>query len=157
MSLPEIAALHKSDAQLHTLLYIEGDSANLLLIESLMGHRPDIHLLSANDGLKGLSLAQANLPDIILTDIHLPGIGGFELLGKLQDNLATRHIPVVALSANAIPSDVEKGLAAGFYRYLTKPIKIDVFMATLDEALTLARTRADSRAISSDSTRSTAS
>ena len=157
LSMPEITALHKSDAQLHTLLYIEDDSANLLLIESLMGHRPDIHLLSANDGLKGLSLAQANLPDIILTDIHLPGIGGFELLGKLQDNLATRHIPVVGLSANAIPSDVEKGLAAGFYRYLTKPIKIDVFMAMLDEALTLARTRADSRATSSDSTRSTAS
>ena len=131
----------KNDTPLRTLLYIEDDPANLLLIESLMGHRPDIHLLSAQDGAQGLALTKAHLPDVILTDIHLPGINGIELLKILQDNPATRHIPVVALSANAIPSDIDKGLAAGFYRYLTKPIKIDVFMATLDAALLLATAR----------------
>ena len=135
------AALPKNDTPLRTLLYIEDDPANLLLIESLMGHRPDIHLLSAQDGAQGLALTKAHLPDVILTDIHLPGISGIELLKILQDNPATRHIPVVALSANAIPSDIDKGLAAGFYRYLTKPIKIDVFMATLDAALLLATAR----------------
>ena len=135
------AALPKNDTPLRTLLYIEDDPANLLLIESLMGHRPDIHLLSAQDGAQGLALTKAHLPDVILTDIHLPGINGIELLKILQDNPATRHIPVVALSANAIPADIDKGLAAGFYRYLTKPIKIDVFMATLDAALLLATAR----------------
>ncbi len=148
------AALLKNGTRLHTLLYIEDDPANLLLIESLMGHRPDIHLLSANDGLQGLTLAQAHLPDVILTDIHLPGISGLELVAKLLADPATAHIPVVALSANAIPSDINKGLAAGFYRYLTKPIKIDAFMATLDEALTLATTGAGGTASSSSSSSS---
>ena len=135
------AAGLKNDMPLRTLLYIEDDPANLLLIESLMGHRPDIHLLSAQDGAQGLALAKMHLPDVILTDIHLPGISGIELLKILQDNPATKHIPVVALSANAIPSDIDKGLATGFYRYLTKPIKIDVFMTTLDAALLLATAR----------------
>ena len=135
------AAWPKNDTPLRTLLYIEDDPANLLLIESLMGHRPDIHLLSAQDGAQGLALAKMHLPDVILTDIHLPGISGIELLKILQDNPATKHIPVVALSANAIPSDIDKGLATGFYRYLTKPIKIDVFMTTLDAALLLATAR----------------
>ena len=137
----EPAAWLKNDMPLRTLLYIEDDPANLLLIESLMGHRPDIHLLSAQDGAQGLALAKMHLPDVILTDIHLPGISGIELLKILQDNPATKHIPVVALSANAIPSDIDKGLATGFYRYLTKPIKIDVFMTTLDAALLLATAR----------------
>ena len=141
-----LAASLKSDTPVHTLLYIEDDPANLLLIESLMGCRPDIHMLSAQNGAQGLALAKAHLPDVILTDIHLPGIGGIELLKLLQDDPATRHIPVVALSANAIPSDIDKGLAAGFYRYLTKPIKIDVFMATLDAALLLATARSASTA-----------
>ena len=144
----KLATLLKSDTPIRTLLYIEDDPANLLLIESLMGHRPDIHMLSAQDGTQGLALAKAHLPDVILTDIHLPGISGIELLKLLQDNPATRHIPVVALSANAIPSDIDKGLAAGFYRYLTKPIKIDVFMATLDAAFLLATTSSASTASS---------
>ena len=143
-----LAASLKSDTPVHTLLYIEDDPANLLLIESLMGCRPDIHMLSAQNGAQGLALAKAHLPDVILTDIHLPGISGIELLKILQDNPATRHIPVVALSANAIPSDIDKGLAAGFYRYLTKPIKIDVFMATLDAALLLATASSASTASS---------
>ena len=141
-----LAASLKSDTPVHTLLYIEDDPANLLLIESLMGCRPDIHMLSAQNGAQGLALAKAHLPDVILTDIHLPGLSGIELLKILQDDPATRHIPVVALSANAIPSDIDKGLAAGFYRYLTKPIKIDVFMATLDEALLLSTARSASTA-----------
>ena len=148
----KMTAGFKSHVQLHTLLYIEDDPANLLLIESLMAHRPDIRLLSANHAAQGLAMAQARLPDVILTDIHLPGMSGIELLKILHDDPATARIPVVALSANAIPSDIDKGLAAGFYRYLTKPIKIDAFMDTLDAALALAKTRADSSAsINSDS------
>ena len=150
----KLAALLKSDTPLHTLLYIEDDPANLLLIESLMGHRPDIHLMSAQDGAQGLVMTRAHLPDVILTDIHLPDINGIELLKVLLDDPATAHIPVVALSANAIPSDIDKGLVAGFYRYLTKPIKIDAFMATIDEALALATTRAGSTASSNSNNNS---
>jgi len=76
---------------------------------------------------------------MILMDINLPGISGVQALKILREDAATAHIPVVALSANAIPRDIRKGLEAGFFRYLTKPIKIDEFMATLDVTLDLAR------------------
>ena len=75
-------------------------------------------------------------------DINLPGISGIGALKILADDPATAHIPVVALSANAIPRDIEKGLEAGFFRYLTKPIKVDEFMKTLDIALDYAQTQA---------------
>jgi CheY-like chemotaxis protein len=73
-------------------------------------------------------------------DINLPGISGFEALQVLHESDITAHIPVIALSANAMPRDIEKGLDAGFFRYLTKPIKVAEFMRTLDEALKFAKT-----------------
>jgi len=76
---------------------------------------------------------------VILMDINLPGISGITAMKMLADSTATAHIPVIALSANAMPRDIEKGLEAGFYRYLTKPIKVIEFMDTLDEALAFAR------------------
>ena len=75
---------------------------------------------------------------MVLTDINLPDINGFEVLKILRSDPATAHIPVVAISANAMPRDVEKGLAAGFFRYLTKPIKVNEFMDTLNVALEFA-------------------
>ena len=75
-------------------------------------------------------------------DINLPGISGIEALRILREDPATAHIPVVALSANAMPRDIEKGLQAGFFRYLTKPIKVNEFMHTLDAALEFARQEA---------------
>jgi CheY-like chemotaxis protein len=73
-------------------------------------------------------------------DINLPGISGIEALRMLADDPITAHIPVVALSANAIPRDIAKGLEAGFFRYLTKPIKVNEFMDTLEAALKCAKT-----------------
>jgi CheY-like chemotaxis protein len=122
-------------APLRTLLYVEDNPANLKLIEQLIARRSDIRLLTARDGSLGIQLARANLPDVILMDINLPGISGIEALKILRQDPSTAHIPVMALSANAMPRDVEKGLQAGFFRYLTKPIKIDEFMATLEAAL----------------------
>jgi CheY-like chemotaxis protein len=129
------------DAQLRTLLYVEDNPANLMLVEDLVARRPDIRLLSARDGNRGIEIARAALPDVILMDINLPGISGIRALGILAEDPATAHIPVIALSANAMPRDIEKGLEAGFFRYLTKPIKVNEFMATLDMALNLAQTR----------------
>ena len=126
--------------QLRSLLYVEDNPANLLLVEDLIARRPDVRLLSARDGNRGIEIARASRPDVILMDINLPGISGIKALRILAEDPATAHIPVIALSANAMPRDIEKGLEAGFFRYLTKPIKVSEFMDTLDVALKFAKT-----------------
>ncbi len=131
---PEV---HRGAAR-RMLLYVEDNPANLQLVEQLIARRADLRLLSAKDGIVGIQLARDNHPDVILMDINLPGISGIEALKILREDSATAHIPVVALSANAMPLDIEKGLQAGFFRYLTKPIKISEFMQTLDLALEFA-------------------
>ena len=130
-----------ADPQSRTLLYVEDNPANLMLVEDLIARRPDIRLLTARDGNGGIEIARSAKPDVILMDINLPGISGIKALAILAADPATAHIPVVALSANAIPLDVEKGLEAGFFRYLTKPIKVNEFMDTLDVALKFANTQ----------------
>ena len=118
-----------------TLLYVEDNPANLTLVEQLIARRTDLKLLTAVDGHLGIQLARAFQPDVILMDINLPGISGFGVLKILGVDPATSHIPVIALSANAVPRDIEKGIEAGFFRYLTKPIKVVEFMDALDVAL----------------------
>ena len=135
-------ATTQGNAQLQTLLYVEDNPANLMLVEDLIARRPDIHLLSARDGIRGVEMAHAALPDVILMDINLPGISGIKALEILAQDPITAHIPVIALSANAIPRDIEKGLEAGFFRYLTKPIMINEFMETVDLALKFAKSQA---------------
>ena len=125
------------DAPLRTLLYVEDNPANLMLVEQLIARRSDIRLLTAVNGTLGIELARSSRPEVILMDINLPGISGIEALKVLREDPATAHIPIVALSANAMASDIQKGLEAGFFRYLTKPIKINEFMDTLDLALRL--------------------
>jgi PAS domain S-box-containing protein len=125
-------------ARLRTLLYVEDNPANLKLVEQLIARRADMRLLSARDGNLGIQLARINQPEVILMDINLPGISGIEALKILREDPATAHIPVIALSANAMPRDIEKGLQAGFFRYLTKPIKINEFIDTLEVALEFA-------------------
>ena len=132
-------ALNKSGAQVYTLLYVEDNPANMMLVEDLIARRPDIRFLSARDAIRGIEIAHASVPDVILMDINLPGISGLDALKILAEDPVTRHIPVVALSANAMPGDIEKGLKAGFYRYLTKPIMVNEFMATLDTTLKFAK------------------
>ncbi len=118
-----------------TLLYVEDNPANLALVEQLIARRGDLKLLTAIDAHLGIELARAYLPDVILMDINLPGMSGYGALKRLQDDPLTAHIPVLALSANAVPRDIEKGLEAGFFRYLTKPIRVHEFMNALDLAL----------------------
>ena len=118
-----------------TLLYVEDNPANLELVAQLIARRPDLRLLSAADGVTGVEIAGLYLPDVILMDINLPGISGTEAMLRIRANPATSAIPVIALSANAILRDIEKGLAAGFFDYLTKPIKVVQFMDALTRAL----------------------
>jgi CheY-like chemotaxis protein len=142
MEYPEISQAQVGDgAPLRTLLYIEDNPANLQLVEQLIARRPDMRLLSARDGTRGVQLARANLPDVILMDINLPGISGIDALKILREDKETAQIPIVALSANAMPRDIEKGLHAGFFRYLTKPIRVSEFMTTIDSALEFAASR----------------
>jgi signal transduction histidine kinase/ActR/RegA family two-component response regulator len=122
-----------------TVLYVEDNPANLELVEQLVARRPDLHLLSAADGNLGIEFARAYLPEVILMDINLPGISGVEAMRILHADSTTAHIPIIALSANAVPRDVERALEAGFFDYLTKPIKVGHFMEVLDVALKFSR------------------
>ena len=130
-----------------TLLYVEDNPANMQLIEQLIERRPDLRLLSAGDGTQGISLARIHQPEVILMDINLPGINGIQALKILREDPATAHIPVIAISANAMPHDIKKGLEAGFFRYLTKPINVSEFMETLDLVLELSETRLSAAAV----------
>jgi signal transduction histidine kinase/CheY-like chemotaxis protein len=120
---------------LRTLLYVEDNPANLELVEQLIARRRDLRMLSAADGNLGIEFARAYQPDVILMDINLPGLSGIEAMKILRADASTAHIPIVALSANAVPRDIQKGLDAGFFNYLTKPIKVNQFMDALDLAL----------------------
>ena len=128
------------DLPTRTLLCVEDNPANLMLVEQLIARRPDLRLLSARDGQRGVEIARMVLPDVILMDINLPGINGIQALKILACEPATASIPVIALSANAMPRDIEKGLEVGFFSYLTKPIKVDAFMAAVDAALQIRTT-----------------
>jgi PAS domain S-box-containing protein len=129
---------HQPGAAMRTLLYVEDNQANMELVAQLVARRPDLRLLSAGDGMSGIALARTHQPQVILMDINLPDISGIEALKILRQDPTTKHIPVLAISANAIPRDIEKGLAAGFTCYLTKPFKVNEFMQALDQALGLA-------------------
>ncbi|MDB5769128.1 MAG: putative sensor/response regulator hybrid [Collimonas fungivorans] len=118
-----------------TLLYVEDNPANLVLVEQLIARRGDLTLLTAINGHLGIQMARAHHPDVILMDINLPGISGYGVLKILLEDVATAHIPIMALSANAVPRDIQKGMDAGFFRYLTKPIEVVEFMDALDVAL----------------------
>lgn len=118
-----------------SLLYVEDNPANLELVEQLVARRPEFDLLSAADGDLGVEFARAYLPDVILMDLNLPGLNGHDAMQMLRADASTAHIPVVALSANAVPRDIERALAAGFFDYVTKPIKVHQFMNALDAAL----------------------
>ncbi len=148
--LAQLLARVETGAPLRTLLYVEDNQANMELVKQLIARRPDMRLLSAEDGLRGIALARIHQPEVILMDINLPGISGLQALKILRDDPATRHIPVVAISANAMPRDIEKGLAAGFLRYLTKPIRVNEFMEVLDVALEFSKTEADTVLVTGD-------
>ncbi len=130
-------------APVRTLLYVEDNPANLELVEQLISRRPDLRLLSAADGDLGIEFARAYQPEVILMDINLPGISGIEVMRILRADPATAHIPIMALSANAVPRDIARGLEAGFFNYLTKPIKVAEFMDALDVALKFSQTASD--------------
>ncbi len=131
----ELYPLQEGELRQNTLLYVEDNPANLILVERLIARRDDLKLLSAINGPMGIQVARKHVPDVILMDINLPGISGFDVLNILRGDPATAHIPVIALSSNAYPRDVEKGIEAGFFQYLTKPYKVDALMDAIDATI----------------------
>jgi PAS domain S-box-containing protein len=114
-----------------TVLYIEDNTVNVLLMEAMLAQQTRLHMLSAATPEAGLQMACTQRPDLILLDIQLPGIDGYEVLRRLRADEATRDIPVIAISANALRADIDRGRAAGFDDYLTKPIDQRVLVEAL--------------------------
>jgi CheY-like chemotaxis protein len=128
---------------MRTVLYVEDNPANMELVAQLIARCAGLQLMTAVNGTLGIALARGTRPTVILMDVNLPGISGVEALKVLRADPVTAHIPVVALSANAMPRDIAKGLAAGFFRYVTKPIEVASFLATLNAALEFAEKTVD--------------
>jgi PAS domain S-box-containing protein len=118
-----------------SVLYIEDNPVNLKLVSKLIEKRTAIKLLSAEEPVSGIELAQEHQPDLILLDINLPEMSGYDVLRHLRDTDETREIPVIALSANAMADDLQRGEEAGFNGYLTKPIDVKAFLSVLEQHL----------------------
>jgi CheY-like chemotaxis protein/nitrogen-specific signal transduction histidine kinase len=119
----------------YILLYIEDSRTNVSLVAQILKARPDIALMSAHTGEMGLELAKMHHPDVILLDINLPGMDGFEVLAQLRKDEQTQNIPVIALSANDTAHQLERGHDAGFLSYMVKPLDIKKFLQSIDFAL----------------------
>jgi CheY-like chemotaxis protein len=115
------------------LLCIEDNPVNLMLVEQLVALRPGIRLHTAKDGRSGVERAIATRPRAVLLDLQLPDIDGAEVLRRLRAEPTLAGTRVIALSANALPDDIERARRAGFDDYWTKPIHVDRFLAALDE------------------------
>ena len=117
------------------IVYVEDNPANVRLLEFLIARHDDLQMTAADSGEAGIEIVRETRPDLVLMDIGLPGMDGFEALHVLKSDEATRHIPVIAISANAMPHDVEKGRQAGFMSYLTKPIDINDLLVVVKQIL----------------------
>ena len=117
------------------LLYVEDNPVNALIISELLSRRSDVALHLAVDGSSGVAQAQALRPDLVLLDMQLPDFDGFEVLRRLRAEPATAAIPCIALSANAMPEDIQRALRAGMQAYWTKPLDFKAFMTSIDALL----------------------
>ena len=122
-------------AQRRQVLCIDDNPVNIKLFVHMLAKRPNIHLISAHSPGLGIELARAHRPDAVLLDINMPGMDGYEVLEIFKAEPELSKIPVVAVTANALPRDIEKGRSAGFADYLTKPIDVNGLLQTLDRLL----------------------
>lgn len=123
------------DEYRYTVLYIEDNPANLRLVAQILGRNPQLQLMTAHTPELGLELASAHHPELILLDINLPGMDGYQVLKILRALDSAKKTPVIAISANVTPRDIEQGMAAGFDEYITKPIDIMHFLEVVGRLL----------------------
>src|SRR6185436_9769528 len=119
----------------YVIVYVEDNPSNIAFMEDLLADFERVQLIAAPTAEIGIELARARRPDVIIMDINLPGMSGIEASNQLRQWPETRDIPVIALSAAAMIRDAARVTGAGFYRYLTKPVKVDELTATLEELL----------------------
>jgi CheY-like chemotaxis protein len=119
----------------HLIVYIEDNPSNIAFMRGLIDDLASIELVTAPTAEIGLEIVRARRPEVVLMDINLPGINGLEATRRLAEWPETRGIPVVALTAAAMPRDAKRAAEAGFYRYLTKPVKVDELTGVLEELL----------------------
>ena len=122
-----------SEPASRSILYIEDNLSNLALIEQMLAERPGTALLTSMQGKVGLDLARQHTPDLILLDLHLPDLPGWDVLSQLKADSTTRHIPVVVISADATKRQMNRLMSAGAAHYLTKPLDVNKFFQVLDE------------------------
>jgi CheY-like chemotaxis protein len=119
-----------------TILYVEDNRSNVTLVEQILSDRPEIELIVAVNGRKGLDLARQHSPDLILLDLHLPDLPGLEVLTRLKTDEKMNHIPVVVLSADATTRQIDRLKNAGAAGYLTKPLDVEKFLRVIEEVPT---------------------
>jgi PAS domain S-box-containing protein len=124
-----------AEGRRHKIVYVEDNPSNIAFMRELMEDLPRIELITAPNAELGIELIRAHLPGVVIMDVNLPGMSGFEAVQRLREWPETRGIPVIGLSAAALPRDTARAKDIGFYRYLTKPVKVDLLTATLEELL----------------------
>ena len=135
VDLPLVAGAQAAPTRRHDVLYIEDNEVNQVLMQGMLAHRPAITLRLAAWPEHGLAMALEQPPDLVLLDIQLPGIDGFEVLRRMRSQPSLRQVPVIAVSANAMPDDLAEARRAGFVDYLTKPVDMPRLLALVDRAL----------------------
>jgi CheY-like chemotaxis protein len=139
--LPEVAPAARRDIPKKlapgrvSVLYVEDNPVNVRLMQEIIDRIPAAGMLSAHNAEFGLELAEEHRPDVIIMDINLPDMDGFAALERIRASECLRDTPVIALSANAMPDDIERGIAAGFHSYLTKPVRVDGVYGAITSAL----------------------
>ena len=123
---------HAADAAAMTVLYVDDNPVNLMLVEAMLEGQPGLRVLGCPRPQDALMLARSQRPGVILLDIHMPGLNGYQVLARLQSEVALQGTPVVAVSADAAPAEIEAALAAGFAAYLTKPVDMQALIETVN-------------------------
>ena len=131
-------AIPKTGPRRCRLLYVENHADSVMLVKGLLEARKDLLLLHAADAKLGIELARTQRPEAILIDVDLAGMSALEFMAALRAEPATQAIPILALGANASPKAILKALEAGFFQYLTKPLRAEPFMEALAFALEFA-------------------
>jgi PAS domain S-box-containing protein len=139
----DATAQFDSSVHHYCVLCIDDNPVNLKLIAQLLSRRPRIHLISAHTPGLGIQLALGRQPDLILLDINMPGMDGYQVMEVLKTYARTKSIPIIAVTANATPRDISLGGATGLADYLTKPLQVDHFLATVDRWLEKGRAKND--------------
>ena len=130
-----LSELNEVSGSYRIVLNVEAYPANRLLMKHIIDRRRDLKLVTATTGQQAIDMARTLLPDVILMGIGFSEIDGCKFFAALRDNSKTRHLPVIALSSDAYPHQIERGLEAGFLRYLTKPYKLPDLIGAIDMAL----------------------